>query len=140
MTADRLLKLLMRIDAIVVLFAIPCAMMPFSWMDTVHRDWLGLGSLNDSPITRYMARSLSLVYAMHGVIVLAITLDWARYRSLVPLFAWLHMSLGVGLFLTDLDAKLPLWITYAEGPGLAAFGALKLFLYRRASSALPSVT
>ncbi len=140
MTADRLLLWLMRIDAGVLLCAFPCAFLPFGWMDTVHRDWLGLGPLPDAVITRYMTRSLSLVYAMHGAIVLAITLDWTRYRPLVPVLAWLHAVLGVGLLAVDLSAGVPWWWTAGEGPGLVAFGLVKLFLYRRASRTAPSVS
>ncbi len=133
MTADRALLWLMRLDAAVVLCAVPCALLPFAWMDAVHRDWLGLGPLHDSPITRYMARSLSLVYAMHGAIVLAVTLDWARYRPLARVLAWFHVALGCGLFAVDMNAGLPWWWTAGEGPGLVAFGFVKLFLYRRKS-------
>lgn len=133
MTADRVLLWLMRLDAAVVLCALPCALLPFAWMDAVHRDGLGLGPLPDAPITRYMARSLSLVYAMHGAIVLAVTLDWARLKPLVPVLAWLHVALGCGLLAVDLSAAVPWWWTAGEGPGLVAFGFVKLFLYRRAS-------
>ena len=64
MTADRLLLLLLRLNAAVLLLAAPCALLPFAWMDAVHRDALGLGSLSDIPITKYMARSLSLVFSI----------------------------------------------------------------------------
>ena len=64
MTAERLLFVLLRINAGVLLLAAPCALLPFAWMDTVHRDVLGLGSLSDILITKYMARSLSLVFAI----------------------------------------------------------------------------
>lgn len=140
MTADRLLWLLMRIDGYVVLCAAPCALLPFAWMDTVHRDWLGLGPMPDLPITRYMARSLSMVYAMHGAVVLAITARWHLYRSLVPVFAWLHAALGCGLLASDLNANVPWWWVAAEGPGLIAFGLLKLFLYRRANRTAPTTS
>ena len=66
MTADRVLFWLLRVNAGVLLLALPCALLPFAWMDAVHREALGLDSLPDSPITRYLARSLSLVYAMRG--------------------------------------------------------------------------
>ncbi|HEY1188805.1 MAG TPA: hypothetical protein VGE74_14215 [Gemmata sp.] len=139
MTADRLLWLLMRVDACIVLCAVPCAFLPFGWMDFVHREWLGLGPLADVPLTRYMARSLSLVYAMHGAIVLTITIRWHQLRSLVPVLAGLHMALGAGLLFADLDANLPWWWTGVEGPGLVAFGLVKLVLYNRASRAAASV-
>ena len=139
MTADRLLLFLLRADAAVVLCAAPCALLPFAWMDAVHRDWLGLGPLHDSPVTRSMARSLSLVYAMHGAVVLAVTLDWKRYRPLVPVLAWLHVGLGCGLLAVDLDAGVPWWWAAGEGPSLVLYGTALLVLYRRARRAGPGV-
>jgi hypothetical protein len=132
-TADRFLWYLMRIDALVVLCAVPCAILPFGYMETVHRDWLGLGPLPDVPITRYLARSLSLVYALHGAVLFTITARWVQYRSMVAVLAWLHIAFGFGLLGADLDAGVPWWWATAEGPGLVAFGCLKLYLYRRAS-------
>ena len=139
MTADRLLLWLTRLDAAVLLCAAPCALLPFAWMDAVHRDWLGLGPLPDALITRYLARSLSLVYALHGGVVLGVTLDWARFRPLVRVLAGLHVALGCGLLAVDLSAGVPWWWAVAEGPGIAAFGGVQLFLYRRASRAAPGV-
>lgn len=135
MTADRLLLLLLRLNAAIVLCAAPCALLPFGWMDAVHRDWLGLGPLPDAAVTRYLARSLSLVYALHGAVLLAVTLDWARYRPLVPVLAYLHVALGCGLVLIDLDAGLPWWWVAAEGPGLVAYAGALLLVYRRANRA-----
>src|SRR5438874_1737454 len=66
MTAERALFWVLRLNAGVLLLALPCALLPFAWMDVVHRDAPGLGPLPDLPITRYMARSLSLVYAGRG--------------------------------------------------------------------------
>jgi hypothetical protein len=132
MTADRVLFWLMRVNAGILLLALPCALLPFAWMDAVHRDALGLGPLPDAPITRYLARSLSLVYAMHGAVILGVTLDWDRYRPAVPLLAGLHIALGVALLAVDLDAGMPWWWTAAEGPGLVGFGLVILVLWRRA--------
>ncbi|HSQ58684.1 MAG TPA: hypothetical protein VLM40_23385, partial [Gemmata sp.] len=122
MTAERLLFLLMRLNAAILLFAAPCALLPFAWMDAVHREAVGLGSLPEIPITKYMARSLSLVYATHGLVVLFVTLNWERLRFTVPFFAWLHVVFGAAMFAVDLDARMPWWWTVAEGPSLVAFG------------------
>jgi hypothetical protein len=132
MTADRVLLWLLRFNAAIVLCAAPCALLPFGWMDRVH-GLLGLGPLPDAVITRYLTRSLSLVYALHGAMLLAVTRDWQRYRPLVPTLAWLHAALGGGLILIDLDAGLPWWWAAAEGPGLIAYAAVVLLTYRRAS-------
>lgn len=131
MTADRFLLWLIRLNAAIVLCAALCALLPFEWMDRVH-GWLGLGPLPDAPITRYLTRSLSLVYALHGAILLTVTLDWARYRPLVPVLAGLHAALGAGLILVDLAAGVPWWWTASEGPGLVGYAALVLVVYRRA--------
>ena len=134
MTADRLLLLLLRLNAAVLLLAAPCALLPFAWMDAVHRDALGLGSLADLPITRYMARSLSLVYAMHGAVVLFVTLQWPRLRFAVPYLAGLHVVFGCAMLAVDLDAGLPWWWVAGEGPSLVAFALVVLAVYRRANA------
>jgi hypothetical protein len=132
MTAERLLPILLRVNAGVLLLAAPCALLPFAWMDAVHRDAVGLGSLPDVPITKYMARSLSLVYAMHGVVVLFVTLNWARLRFAVPYLAGLHIVQGCSIFAIGLGAGLPWWWVAVEGPGVVAFACVVLAVYRRA--------
>jgi hypothetical protein len=84
------------------------------------------------PITKYLARSLSLVYAMHGAVILGVVLNWAQFRPAVPYLAGLHVAFGLGMLAVDLDAGMPWWWTAAEGPGLAAFALAVLAVYRRA--------
>lgn len=139
MTADRFLFWLMRLNAAVLCLAAPFALLPFSWMESIHRDVLGMGSLPDQPIARYMARSLSLVYATYGLITLYITLDWTRYRPAVPFLAWLHIAFGGAMFLIDIEAGLPWWWIAGEGPPLIGMGMLMLFVYGRASRDNPAV-
>jgi hypothetical protein len=130
MTADRVLWWLLRINAYVLLLAAPCALLPFAWMDAVHREALGLGDLADAAITKYMARSLSLVYAGHGVVLLFVTLHWERLRFATPLVAWLHVGFGAAMVAVDLDAGLPTWWVAGEGPPLVVLGFAMLWLYR----------
>jgi hypothetical protein len=132
MTAERILLWLLRLNAGVLLLAAPCVFLPFAWMDAIHREVLGFGPLPDAPITRYMAHSLSLLYATDGLITLYITLDWQRYRPAVPLLAWLHVAFGGAMLAVDLDAGMPWWWSAAEGPPLAVMGLVMLMLYRRA--------
>jgi hypothetical protein len=133
MTAERLLLILLRINAGVLLLAAPCALLPFAWMDALHRDALGLGPLQDIPITKYMARSLSLVYAMHGAVVLFVTLNWEKLRFTVPYLAALHIVQGCSIFAIGLDAGLPWWWVAVEGPSVVAFAVVVLAVYRRAN-------
>jgi hypothetical protein len=140
MTSDRVLLFMLRANALVLILAAPCALFPFEWMDTVHRDWLGLGSLHDSPLMRYLTRSLSLTCALHGALLLAVTLNWARHRPLVPVIAWLHIAFGCAMLAVGSDADLPNWWIASEGPVLVVYGIAMLILYRRASYAGTSVS
>jgi hypothetical protein len=132
MIADRLLLLMLRANAAVLLLAAPCALLPFAWMDAVHRTLLGT-ELPDAVITRYLTRSLSLVYAMHGAVVLTVTLNWQRYRPFVPILAWLHISFGCAMLVVDLTAALPWWWAATEGPSMVVYGIAVWFVYQRAS-------
>jgi len=132
MTADRLLFWLLRINAGVLLLAAPCTILPFAWMNAVHRDLFGLGELPNMPVVLYMARSLSLTYALHGTVVLGITLDWPRFRPAVPYLAWLHVVFGCAIVAIDAGAGMPWWWAAGEG-GSAGFGVLILVVYRRAN-------
>lgn len=134
MIAERLLFRLLQLNAWILLLALPCALLPFAWMDAVHRDMLGLGDLANVPLTRYMARSLSLVYGMHGIVLLGVTLNWERYRPAVPYLAKLHIALGAAMLAVDLDAGLPWWWAVSEGPGLMSYGLLVLAVNRFASA------
>jgi hypothetical protein len=138
MSADRALKFLIIFNAGILLLAAPCALLPFERMDRIHRDWLDLGPLSDSSMTRYLTRSLSLCYALHGGVLLALANDWRRYRGLVPVVAWLQITFGCAMLAIGLDANLPWWWVAAEGPGLMAHGIVLVALYRRASRAAPS--
>jgi hypothetical protein len=139
MTAERLLFLLVRVNAGVLLLAVPCVLLPFAWMDAIHREALGFGSLPDVPITKYMARSLCVAYALHGAIILSVTLDWARYRPMVPLLARLHIGFGCAMLGVDWESGMPWWWTFSEGPSIIAFALLILAVNRRASRGGKSV-
>lgn len=132
MIPERRLYRLAQLNAGVLLLALPTALLPFAWMDAVHREFFGLGALADVPLTTYMARSLSLVYGMHGVVMLGVTRHWDRYRSAVPLLANLHIAFGLAMLANDLVAGLPWWWVAAEGPGIIAYALVLLAAYERA--------
>lgn len=133
MNWDRLLFRLVRINAAILLLAAPCALLPVVWMERIHGELLGPGSFPDAPITRYLARSLCLVYAMHGVVVLAASFDWPRYRSLVPFLALVHMGYGCSMALQDMASGMPWWWTLAEGPTITGYGVVVFLVARKAN-------
>ena len=74
-TTDALLKWLLRLVGGVELFAIPFIVIPVAWMDAVNDRVLGLGPLPNSPITEYLTRTLSAMYALHGAVT---DTDWRQ--------------------------------------------------------------
>ena len=93
---------------------------------------LGLGEFPWQPIAIYLAKSTSLMYAVHGSVMLFVAVNFAAYRQLVPLLGIIHVALGGALLYIDLSAGMPWWWTAFEGPPVASLGVLFLWLYQKA--------
>ena len=106
---------------------------PVSVMATLHQ-WLGLGDFPDAPITIYLARSTSLLYAMHGAVMFYVAWHFDRCQLLVPLLGWLHVVLGTCMIGVDLNAGMPLYWIVGEGLPIALTGGAILWLYSRSPS------
>lgn len=128
---DVALKWVLRLIGGVELFAIPFLLFPFAWMNAVHDRGLGLGTLPDTPVVEYMARSLSALYAVHGAVVFRLSFDVVRFRPVIGFLGWLHLTLGLVVLATDFTAGLPWWWVAGEGPGIAAGGLVVLILVRQ---------
>lgn len=124
---ERLLVLLLRVGAVLTGSALFAALLPTEWMASVHRA-LGLGAFPESPLTEYLTRSISLLYAAHGGVLFVVSTDVRRYRPLVIYLGWLNIALGAALTAIDLAAPLPLWWTLSEGPWVAISGVVILAL------------
>src|SRR3954451_18813001 len=77
----------LRLAALGEFPAFATAVMPFPWMAAVHR-CLGLGELPALPVVEYMARSLSLAYGLHAIMLWVIASDVERYRVFVTLHVY----------------------------------------------------
>lgn len=131
MTAsEKWLTVLLRLGGVLTGAAIFAVFLPTETMAAIHRR-IGLGELPAAPITEYLTRSLSAMYALHGVVLLALSTDVRRYRVPVIWMGWGTAVLGVLLLGIDLRAPLPLWWTLAEGPWVIAAGLLLVGLGRR---------
>ena len=115
-----------------LLLATVAVFLPVSQMAIMHR-WLGLGEFPDAPITIYLARSTSLLYAMHGAVMFYVAWHFDRCQLLVPLLGWLHVVLGTCMIGVDLNAGMPLYWTAGEGLPIALTGGAILWLFRRSS-------
>ena len=105
---------------------------PVTVMETVH-GWLGLGDFPEGPITIYLARSTSMLYAVHGSLMLFISFDLKRYWPLVQVFGWLHVVMGLTMFGIDLTTPMPLYLIAGEGIPIMMAGLLIVWLWRTAN-------
>lgn len=126
---EKLMVLLIRLDAGVLLCALFAIFLPTHWMQATHA-WLGLGELPDLPIARYLTRSLSALYALRGGLVLFISFDVERYAPLVTFMAVTTIVFGLALVAIDLAAGMPWYWVLAEGPVIAGIWALILWLQK----------
>jgi hypothetical protein len=103
--------------------------LPVHTMARFH-EFLGLGDFPDRPITAYLARSTSLLYAVHGLLMFYTGLTIEMHWRYVPLFGWLHIAIGSCTLMTDLLAPMPTYWTVIEGGPVAALGILILIMYQ----------
>ncbi len=121
--------MILRVLGIAALCALPAIFFPYRWMNAIHA-FMGLGQLPDTPIVSYLARSLSMFYAMFGAIAVFVSLDVRRYHSLVTLLAVLSLLIGITLFGIDYWSHMPFHWTIAEGPFTILVGIAILWLQR----------
>ena len=128
---EKVLAVVLRLAGLLALTAVFPAVMPFRWMVTVHT-WLGLGELPDVTIMHYLTRSLSMMYALHGALVVYVSLDVRRFMPVIRFLAAASIFFGVGMLALDCIVALPpAWII-GEGPFIVALGGVLLWLAGRA--------
>lgn len=98
-------------------------------MRATHR-WLGLGEFPAAPLTDYLTRAISALYAVHGGLLLLVSTNLDRFRPIVVYLGWSNVALGLLLTGIDLHAGLPGWWTWNEGPPLTLLGFVLLYLVR----------
>ena len=138
-TIQWLLKWLLIVSGLFLVTAFGTVLLPVSWMAATHQ-WLGLGGFPEFPITVYLARSTSLLYGVHGVMMFYTGCTIQKHWRLVPLFAWLHIGLGIAMFLIDWTAPMPWYWTLLEGPPVGALGVLLLWMSANAGDFSLSTT
>jgi len=116
---------LLRIGGIATLSAFPAMVLPTAWMTGIH-EALGLGRFPDAPLTQYLTRSIAGLYGFHGVLMLLVSTDTRRYAPIVLYLGAMNVVLGLTMLAIDLHAGMPWWWTAAEGPAIAATGAVIL--------------
>jgi len=112
---EKALVLLLRLDAVILLTALVPAVMPFAWMQEIHRT-LGMGELVAGPLIGYLTRSLSLLYGLLGAIEMFASGDVRRYQPVIRFIALLGMVFGLWMAGLDIAVGMPIYWICSEGP------------------------
>lgn len=119
-----------RISGVGMIFALIFVFCPFSWMVRINA-WLGMSEeLVYTPVTSYLIRTLSGMYAIIGVLFVFISCDLPRYRDIIRFLGTIAIAAGVGVTILDAILRLPFLWTVLEGPMTIALGAIILYLSR----------
>ena len=132
---ERWLVFLLRLGAILTGSAFLTIFLPEATMASVH-ERLGLGAFPASPLTNYLTHSLSAMYAFHGGLLFVLSTNVRRFKPVVLFVGWATAVLGVALLAIDLQAPMPLWWVFAEGPWVIAIGLVIAWLSRRIEPSL----
>lgn len=119
--AQRALVAVLRVVGLLELSALGAVFLPTAWMEAIHAA-AGLGKFPHAVLTQYLTRSLSLMYAFHGALVLYLSFHVREHRAVVRVLGWLTVLAGLGMLALDLWAAMPLPWTLAEGPTIVATG------------------
>lgn len=119
--AETALVALLRGVGLLELSALAAVFFPTAWMEALHAA-AGLGVFPHGVLTEYLARSLSLLYAFHGAIVLYLSFRVRRHLEVVGVLGGLTVAAGVGMLGLDLWVGMPWPWTLAEGPSIVAIG------------------
>ena len=109
------LIVILRLSGLLLITAFIAAFLPYETMARIHEQ-IGLGNFPKLPILDYLARSVSLFYGIHGVIVLYISLDIMKYLKFLKLLCYLGFVFGIVLFGVDMNATMPASWAFSEGP------------------------
>jgi hypothetical protein len=130
----RALQFSLRLAGSVEMLAMLAVVMPPSWMAEAHQA-LKLGEFSKEPLVGYLARTTSLMWAVHGATICFLASDVARYLPVLRLNGWLTLVMGICLLSIDFLAEMPAWWTAIEGPIVIVMGLWFLIAVRRVAAA-----
>lgn len=124
---DRLLRLFLTLVGVADLLAILVVFLPEAWLVLAH-EAVGLGSFPQGRIVGYLARSTSLLYGIHGAMLLVLAGDVVHYRALIRWYGRVIAIAGLLLVGVDIAESMPVWWTVFEGVAVVGIGVVILTL------------
>jgi len=126
---ERWMAWLFRATGGVETMAFVAVVLPFEWMAASH-EWIGLGELADEPVVRYLIRSVSFFYGVHGVLMWLVSMNVRRFRPLVVFIGLTYVIASPVIGWITVREGMPWWWTLGEAGSLAAVGLVTLVLLR----------
>jgi len=120
---EKFLVIILRLSGLMLIAAFIAVFLPYEKMAEIHRQ-MGLGNMPRLPILDYLARSVSMFYGIHGVILLYISFNIMRYLQFLKLLCYLGFAFGIVLFIVDFNAPMPANWAYTEGPFILSLNML----------------
>lgn len=133
-SSEQMLVFLLRLGAVLTGSAFFTMFLPEATMASIHQS-LGLGPFPAAPVTNYLTRSLSAMYAFHGGLLFVLSTDVRRFRPVIVFVGWATAALGIALTAIDLAAPMPAWWLLGEGPWVILIGLVIARLSRRVEPA-----
>lgn len=130
---ERTLALVLRCMGALDCLALLAVCLPREWIDALCEMLTGV-AFPAVPVAWYLARSTSLLYALHGAMVVYISFDVPRYWRLIRFLAWAAIVHGGLILAIDVSSGMPGWWSAVEGPCFAVTGLVVLALLRGARS------
>jgi hypothetical protein len=127
----RLLRLMFRVVGALAMTAIVAVFMPRAWIDWCHQQ-LGMGPFPTGPVPEYLARSESLLYAVLGAMLWALSGSIDRMPRAIRGVGLGLIAAGLIFFYIDYLSGLPWWWQAGEGASTAIMGGVVLFLSAKA--------
>lgn len=112
---------LLRVVGIADALAFVVVVLPWTVIEQAHAA-IGLGHMPRQPVVEYLVRSVSLLHAVFGVVLVQLAQNVRYYAPLLRRLAVLMCLLGVALLPLDLNARLPLWWVALQCGGITIFG------------------
>jgi hypothetical protein len=128
-TAQRLLALWLRLGGVTCTAALVAVVMPRNWHAAAHA-WLGLGGFPDAPIVEYLARGMSGMCGLYGLLLLWLARDVVTDRRLIAFLLVTLMAMSLAATLSIAGRGMPRWWLYGDVGAIWAFGVVTLLLLR----------
>jgi hypothetical protein len=128
-TAQRVLALWLRLGGVTCSAALVAVVMPRSWHAAAHA-WLGLGEFPEAPIVEYLARGMSGMCGLYGLLLLWLARDVLTYRRLIAFQVVALMAISLAVTFSIAGRGMPLWWLYGDVGAIWAFGLVTLVLLR----------